>query len=55
MGLSSRAKPQIAQYAIKTSQTFPQSGVIDRKNKSEIKKIRRALEQLKQKVKKLLM
>ena len=32
--------------AIKTSLTFLQSGVIDRENKSEIKKIRRALEQL---------
>ena len=31
--------------AIKTSLTFLQSGVIDRWNESEIKKIRRALEQ----------
>ena len=46
IGLSSSTRPYTAVDAIKTSLTFLQSGVIDRENKSEIKKIRRALEQL---------
>ena len=46
IGLSDRTRPYTAVDAIKTSLTFLQSGVIDRENKSEIKKIRRALEQL---------
>ncbi len=46
IGLSSITRPYTAVDAIKTSLTFLQSGVIDRENKSEIKKIRRALEQL---------
>ena len=46
IGLSDRTRPCTAVDAIKTSLTFLQSGVIDRENKSEIKKIRRALEQL---------
>ena len=46
IGLSSSTWPYTAVDAIKTSLTFLQSGVIDRENKSEIKKIRRALEQL---------
>ena len=46
IGLSSSTRPHTAVDAIKTSLTFLQSGVIDRENKSEIKKIRRALEQL---------
>ena len=44
IGLSSSTRPYTAVDAIKTSLTFLQSGVIDRENKSEIKKIRRALE-----------
>ena len=48
IGLSSSTRPYTAVDAIKTSLTFLQSGVIDRENKSEIKKIRRALEQLKE-------
>ena len=46
IGLSERTRPYTAVDAIKTSLTFLQSGVIDRENKTEIKKIRRALEQL---------
>ena len=46
IGLSDRTRPYTAVDAIKTSLTFLQTGVIDRENKSEIKKIRRALEQL---------
>ena len=46
IGLSDRTRPYTAVDAIKTSLTFLQSGVIDRENKSEIKKIGRALEQL---------
>ena len=46
IGLSDRTRPYTAVDAIKTSLTFLQSGVIDRENKSEIKKIRKALEQL---------
>ena len=46
IGLSSSTRPYTAVDAIKTSLTFLQSGVIDRENKSEIKKIRRALEKL---------
>ena len=46
ISLTSSTNPYIAVDAIKTSLTFLQSGVIDRENKSEIKKIRRALEQL---------
>ena len=45
IGLSDGTRPYTAVDAIKTSLTFLQSGVIDRWNKSEIKKIRRALEQ----------
>ena len=44
--MSDRTRPYTAVDAIKTSLTFLQSGVIDRENKTEIKKIRRALEQL---------
>ena len=46
IGLSNCTRPYTAVDAIKTSLTFLQSGVIDRGNKSEIKKIIRALEQL---------
>ncbi len=44
--MSDRTRPYTAVDAIKTSLTFLQSGVIDKENKSEIKKIWRALEQL---------
>ena len=44
--MSDRTRPYTAVDAIKTSLTFLQSGVIDRENQTEIKKIRRALEQL---------
>ena len=46
ISLTSSTTPYTAVDAIKTSLTLLQSGVIDRENKSEIKKIRRALEQL---------
>ena len=46
IGLSERTRPYTAVDAIKTSLTFLQSGVIDRVIKSEIKKIRIALEQI---------
>jgi len=46
IGLSSGTWPYTAVDAIKTSLTFLQSGLIDKENKTEIKKIRRALEQL---------
>ena len=38
IGLSDRTRPYTAVDAIKTSLTFLQSGVIDRENKSELKK-----------------
>ena len=46
IGLSERTRPYTAVDSIKTALAFLQTGVIDRENKSEIKKIRRALEQL---------
>ena len=46
IGLIDITRLYTAVDAIKTSLTHLQSGVIDRENKSEIKKIRRALEQL---------
>ena len=46
IGLSSSTRPYTAVDAIKISLTFLQGGVIDRENKQEIKKIRKALEQL---------
>ena len=46
IGLSDGTRGYTAVSAIQSALGFLQSGVIDRENKSEIKKIRRALEQL---------
>ena len=46
IGLSSSTRPYTAVDAIKTSLTFLQSGVINKENKQEIKKIRKPIEQL---------
>ena len=46
IGLSSATRPYTAVDAIKTSLTFLQSGVIDRENKSELKKLREVMERL---------
>ena len=44
--LSRETRPHTAVDAIKNLRTFLQSRVIDRENKTEIKKIRRVFEQL---------
>ena len=46
IAMNERTRPYTAVDAIKTCLAFLQTGVIDRENKTEIKKIRRALEQL---------
>ena len=43
IGLPSSTRPYNAVYANKTSLIFIQSGVIDRENKSELKKLREAI------------
>ena len=46
IGLSDRTRGYTAVSAIQSALGFLQSGIIDRENKQEIKKIRKALEQL---------
>ena len=46
IGLSERTRPYTAVDAIKTCLAFLQSGVIDRENKSEMKKILKTLDDL---------